>query len=147
MSRLGSLARLAAAYGVHQVRRKVWRRPGAGGAERVLEIYAPDRLRPLTEAEREGLPAMSRCINCGICALVAGRLGGVRLPDLASGYLRHYPLLVDAAPDLEGDEPDLAAATAACPVGVPLAEVAAMVRRLNRRAVPQRRTAIGRGAP
>ncbi len=131
MSRLGSLARLAAAYGVHQVRRMVWRRTGAlGGAERVLAIYAPDRVRPMTEAEREALPAMSRCINCGICALVAGRLGGIRLPDLASGYLRHYPLLADAASDLGGEEPDLAAAAAVCPVGVPLEEVAAIVRRL-----------------
>jgi hypothetical protein len=132
MSRLGSLARLAAAYAVHQVRRRVLRRGrGGGGAERVLAVYASDRLRPLTPAEREQLPAMSGCINCGICALVAGRVGWVRLPDLASGYLRHYPLLADSGSDLEGEEGDLAAAAAACPVGVPLEEVAAMVRRLS----------------
>jgi hypothetical protein len=38
--------------------------------------------------------------------------------------------LGEAASDLEGDSPDLEAAAAACPVGVPLVEVAAMVRRL-----------------
>jgi hypothetical protein len=32
---------------------------------------------------------------------------------------------------MEGDEPDLAAAAAACPVGVPLEEVAAIVRRMT----------------
>jgi hypothetical protein len=133
MSRLGSLVRLAAAYGVHQVRRRVWRRGrGGGGAELVLTVYAADRLRPLTAAEREQLPMMSGCINCGICALVASRVGRVLLPDLASGYLRHYPLLADSGPDLEGEEGDLEAAVAACPVGVPLEEVAAMVGRLSR---------------
>jgi hypothetical protein len=44
--------------------------------------------------------------------------------------MRLYARLGDAASDIEGDEPDLEAASAACPVGLPLADVAAVVRRL-----------------
>ncbi len=60
----------------------------------------------------------------------AGRSGKTRLPDLATSYMRLYSRLVDASSDLDGDEADLEAATAACPVGLPLTEVAAVVRRL-----------------
>jgi hypothetical protein len=76
---------------------------------------------------------MSRCVNCGLCALVARRVGRVRTPDLATAYLRNAAALPDAASDLGGGDPGssaLAAAAAACPVGVPVDEVAAVVRRL-----------------
>ena len=129
MSRTTALARLAAAYARHQVGRRFQRRRPQ--LDRLLETYRPDRIRPLTEAERAGLPAMSGCILCGLCALAAGRYGTVRLPDLAAGHLRSYDLLPMAAADLEGERPDLQAAAAACPVGVPLPEVAAMVARLS----------------
>jgi ferredoxin len=73
---------------------------------------------------------MIGCINCGLCAFAAGRIGRTRLPDLASSYLRLYARLGDASGDVSGDLPDVEAAAAACPVGVPLPEVAAIVRRL-----------------
>ena len=44
--------------------------------------------------------------------------------------MRLYARLGDASSDIEGETPDLEAATAACPVGLPLADVAAVVRRL-----------------
>ena len=75
-------------------------------------------------------PRLIGCINCGLCALAAGRLGKTRLPDLASSYVRLYARIGDAASDVDGDEPDFEAASAACPVGLPLADVAAVVRRL-----------------
>jgi succinate dehydrogenase/fumarate reductase-like Fe-S protein len=131
--RASALSRLALAYARHQVRRWSGRgsRDGASAAER---LYRPEHYLPLTAEEREQMPAMSRCINCGICALVAGRSGAAYLPDLASAYLRPLPLLPRVREDLEptGDRPeaDLEAAAAACPVGVPLPEVAAMLRRL-----------------
>lgn len=130
MSRTTALARLAAAYAGHQLRRRLPARRRGDGLAAVLATYRPDGLLPLTRQERERLPALSGCINCGLCALAAARLGGVRLPDLAGAYLRPYPLLREAASDLAGPGPDFAAASAACPVGVPLEEVAAMVRRL-----------------
>jgi hypothetical protein len=97
----------------------------------LLETYATDGMRPLEAAERERHPHLIGCINCGLCALAAGRMGKTRLPDLASSYMRLYARLGEASSDIEGDEPDFEAASAACPVGLPLAEVAAIVRRLS----------------
>ena len=130
--RASALGRLAAAYARHQVRRWAGRgsRGGAAAAERV---YRPEHYLALTAEERELMPAMSRCINCGICALVAGRLGGAYLPDLSSAYLRPLHLLPLVKVDLEedgGGDADLEAAAEACPVGVPLPALAAIVRRL-----------------
>ena len=128
--RASALSRLAAAYAGHQVRR--WTGRGSrGGAAAALRIYAPEHYVALTPEERELMPAMSRCINCGICAMVAGRLGQAYLPDLASAYLRPLPQLPRVRSDFEGSAaPDLAAAAAACPVGVPLPALAVLVARL-----------------
>jgi hypothetical protein len=129
VSRTTALARLAVAYGRHQVGRR-FRRPRPQLAH-LLEIYASDRLEPLSAEERRQLPELSGCILCGACALAVGRYGSVRLPDLASGHLRSYDLLRASASDLAGERPDLEAAAAACPVGVPLPAVAAVVARLS----------------
>jgi hypothetical protein len=128
MARADSLAKLAFAYGVHLTRRKLTR-PRSQLAK-LLETYAPDGIRPLLPEERARHPRMIGCINCGLCALAAGRMGSVRLPDLATSYMRLYARLGAAASDVDGESPDLAAAASACPVGVPLDEVAAIVRRL-----------------
>lgn len=128
MGRTDSLAKLAWAYGLHLVRRRLTR-PRSQLAV-LVSTYAPAGIRPLTPEERELHPRLVGCINCGMCALAAGRLGKTRLPDLASSYMRLYARLADASSDLEGDEADLEAASAACPVGLPLTEVAAVVRRL-----------------
>jgi len=128
MARADSLAKLAFAYGVHLSRRRLTRpRPQLA---KLLETYAPDGIRPLLPEERERHPHLIGCINCGLCALAAGRVGKVRLPELASAYMRLYARLGAAASDVAGDSPDIEAAAAACPVGVPLVEVAAIVRRL-----------------
>src|SRR6185312_10351847 len=128
MARTDSLAKLAFAYGVHLTRRRLQRvRPQVA---HLLETYGPDGLKPLTAGERELHPKLIGCINCGLCALAAGRLGSARLPDVASSYMRLYARIGEASSDVDGDTPDLAAAAAACPVGVPLVEVATIVRRL-----------------
>lgn len=128
MARADSLAKLAFAYGLHLTRRRLTR-PQSQVAH-LLETYAPDGIRPLLPEERDRHPQLIGCINCGLCALAAARIGSVRLPDLATSYMRLYARLGEAASDLSGDSPELAAASAACPVGVPLEEVAAIVRRL-----------------
>ncbi|HEY2598772.1 MAG TPA: hypothetical protein VGJ79_09880 [Candidatus Dormibacteraeota bacterium] len=128
MGRTDSLAKLALAYGLHQARRRLTR--SGPQLPALVEMYKPDGIRPLTPAERELHPRLIGCINCGLCALAAGRLGKTRLPDLASSYMRLYSRLAEASSDLEGDEVDLEAASAACPVGLPLSDVAAVVRRL-----------------
>ena len=64
-----------------------------------LENNHPGLRVPLTPSERARLPAMSRCVNCGICALVVGRVGAIRLPDLSTTYLRDHTLLPAATRD------------------------------------------------
>ena len=129
MARADSLAKLALAYGVHLARRRL-RRPRSQ-LSALLDTYASDGIRQLEPSERERHPHLVTCINCGLCALAAGRVGKTRLPDLASSYMRLYARLGDASSDLAGDTPDLVAASAVCPVGLPLDEVAAVVRRLS----------------
>jgi hypothetical protein len=131
MARADSLAKLALAYGVHQARRRLGRRKPQLDA--LLDTYRPDGMRALDASEQARHPRLVTCINCGLCALAAGRLGRTRLPDLASSYMRLYSRLSDVASDVEGETPDLVAAAAACPVGLPLDEVAAVVRRLSSR--------------
>ena len=131
MGRADSLAKLALAYGIHQARRRLTRTPSQ--LTDLLKTYAVDGIRPLEGSEQERHPRLVTCINCGLCALAAGRMGRTRLPDLASSYMRLYALLGEASSDIDGGEgagPDFAAASAACPVGLPLEEVAAVVRRL-----------------
>ena len=128
MGRTDSLAKLAWAYGLHLTRRRLSR--PASQVKDLLGTYAADGIVPLLPAERERHPHLVGCINCGLCALAAGRMGKTRLPDAASSYMRLYARLRGASSDVEGDDPDFEAAAAACPVGVPLAEVAAIVRRL-----------------
>jgi hypothetical protein len=129
MGRTDSLAKLAFAYGVHLARRRVTRPRSQLGD--LYQTYEPDGIRALLPSERERHPHLVGCINCGLCALAAGRIGNTRLPDLASSYMRLYARLGEASSDVEGDSPDLEAAAAACPVGVPLAEVEAIVRRMT----------------
>jgi hypothetical protein len=129
MGRTDSLAKLAWAYGIHLTRRRITRQRSQ--LADLFDTYAPDGMRALSAAERERHPYLVGCINCGLCALAAGRMGKARLPDVASSYMRLYARLGEASSDVDGETPDLAAAAAACPVGVPLAEVAAIVRRLT----------------
>lgn len=131
MARADSLVKLAWAYGIHLARRAV-RKPGPQLSS-LLEMYAPDGIRPIDAQTQARHPGLVTCINCGLCALAAGRLGRTRLPDVASSYMRLYARLGEAASDVEGDTPDLAAASAVCPVGLPLEEVAAVVRRMATR--------------
>jgi hypothetical protein len=132
MARADSLVKLAWAYGVHLARRRV-RRHGSQ-LNGLLETYAPDGIRPVDAATRERHPRLVGCINCGLCALAAGRVGRTRLPDLASSYMRLYARLGEASSDLYGGvPPDLVAASAVCPVGLPLEEVAEVVLRMTTR--------------
>ncbi len=131
MARADSYAKLAWAYGMHLARRRLKRT-----RSQLADLYATyeeDGIRPIETAERERHPRLVTCINCGLCAFAATRLGSARLPDLASSYMRLYARVSEASPDLEGDEPDLVAASAVCPVGLSLEEVAGGVRRMSGR--------------
>lgn len=127
MARADALARLALAYGVHLAQRRLRRRRSE--LRDLFEVYGPDGIRALDASMQERHPVMTNCISCGLCAFAASRIGKTRSPDLASSYMRLYAGLSGAASDLGAENPDLAAASAVCPVGVPLDEVAAAVRR------------------
>lgn len=131
MARADSYAKLAWAYGLHLARRRLGRTKSQ--LADLFETYGPDGIRAIEPVERAVHPRLVTCINCGLCALAAKRLGKTRLPDLASSYMRLYARLSEASSELEGDEPDLAAASAVCPVGLPLDEVSAVVRRMSGR--------------
>ena len=80
MGRTDSLAKLALAYGVHLTRRRL--SPPRSQFQRLLETYGPDGLRPLTPDEQERHPQLIGCINCGLCALAAGRIVATEPVDL-----------------------------------------------------------------
>ena len=128
MGRTDSLVKLAWAYGLHLTRRGLMGYPSQ--LNELVHTYATDGIQAVQPSERDRHPHLVGCISCGLCALAAGRLGRARLPDVASAYMRLYARLGEASSDIEGDEPDLEAAASACPVGVPLDEVAAIVRRI-----------------
>lgn len=129
MARTDALARLAWAYGMHLARRRLRRTPSQ--LQDLFETYAGDGIRPIDASTQEQHPSLTSCINCGLCAFAARRIGKATLPDLASSYMRLYARLDKASSDLAAEDPDLAAASAVCPVGVPLEEVAAAVRRFT----------------
>ena len=129
MARTDALARLAWAYGLHQARRRLGRKRAQVSS--LVDTYASDGIKPLTASEQGEHPRLMTCINCGLCALAAGRIGKTRLPDLASSYVRLYARVSDASIDVAGERPDLVAASMVCPVGLPLDAVAAVVRRLT----------------
>lgn len=131
MARADSLLKLAWAYGVHQTRRRL--RPRRSQLSDLLDTYAPDGIRALAAEERAEHPRLVTCISCGLCAFAANRFGQARLPDLASSYMRLYAGLGEASSDVAGGGADLSAAAAVCPVGLPLEEVAAVVRRMTMR--------------
>ena len=131
MARADSYAKLALAYALHLARRQVTRHRSQ--LADLFRTYAPDGIRAIEKTERERHPHLVTCINCGLCALAAGRIGNTRLPDLAISYMRLYSRVSEASSDLAGDEADLAAASTVCPVGLPLDGVAAVVRRMATR--------------
>src|SRR5260370_32156134 len=111
MARADSLAKLAWAYGLHQAGRRL-RRPQSQ-LSTLLETYAPDGIKAITPAERQRHPHLVTCINCGLCALAASRIGKRRLPDLACSYMLLYARLGNASLAVAGDAggygPDMAA--------------------------------------
>jgi hypothetical protein len=97
--------------------------------------YGPDRLPPMTPAQRRALPTFSGCIACGLCdvgegaraAASGGAYAGVMDLMLASARsMPDYDAAL-AAFDAVGDA-RLAELEARCPTGVPMRQVAAFVR-------------------
>ncbi len=108
------------------------RRGAPSGLARFRENYDADRLDPVTPAERAALPALGRCIACGLCDV----------PRRAGDAAEARPLMVvmlaasRQMPDFEAAErllagvgdAELTGREADCPAGVPMREVARFVR-------------------
>lgn len=108
---------------------------GRRGLADFRRSYAPDRLPPVTPAERQVLPVLGGCIACGLCDVgegaAAARSGGQYrgVMDLMLASSRSMPDFDAAARsfDAVGDE-RLAALERRCPARVPMRKVAAFVR-------------------
>jgi hypothetical protein len=128
------MARLAMALVGHQLRRMFRSAGRHSGTRNIVESYRADHLSPLTVSERSLLHSISRCIGCGLCGLA---ISDGKAPELGQAYSRPLHLLPSVIHDLDlgemGEAMDLAAGGSACPVGVPLIELAAMLQRLGGR--------------
>jgi len=114
-----------------------------GGAAALLRQVAPEGYLPLTPAERAGFPAFTRCVSCGLCSLACPALHATPAAAWAEAwsFVAGASRLLDRAPLAAASlEPcaRCAACAAACPTGVPIPLLAAMIERL---------AADGRGAP
>ena len=128
---------LAFRFGQHVL----WRMPvralrGSSDYARFRDAVAPEGFVPLTPAERAAFPAFMRCVHCGLCTLSCPTLraapssawrdtwtfvaGPSRSIDRAS------TVLADLTPCTECGE-----CAAACPTGVPIPQLAALVRRIG----------------
>ncbi|MBC7224833.1 MAG: (Fe-S)-binding protein, partial [Anaerolineae bacterium] len=114
-----------------------WRgREAHRGLETFLRRYAPDHLTPRTPDEARLLPAWEACVNCGLCtarcpvlrALLTaeGRYAGPR--QVATGLSRALPEAW-AAHDTCYTCTLCGACEAVCPVGVPVPDLVASLRR------------------
>jgi Fe-S oxidoreductase len=114
-----------------------WRgREAHRGLETFLRRYAPDHLTPRTPDEVRLLPAWEACVNCGLCtarcpvlrALLGaeGRYAGPR--QVATSLSRALPEAW-AAHDTLYTCTLCGACEAVCPVGVPIPELVASLRR------------------
>jgi hypothetical protein len=108
---------------------------GRRGLADFRRSYAPDRLPPVTPAERQVLPILGGCIACGLCdvgegaaaARSGGRYRGVM--DLMLASSRSMPDFDAAARSFEAvTDERLAALERRCPAHVPMRKVAAFVR-------------------
>lgn len=128
---------LAYRFGRHVLVR-VPARPFTSGADlhRFLDAVLPEGYAPLLPAERALMPAAMRCINCGLCALACPELAA----EPASAWEETWTFV--AGPSRSIDRAALAVAgagpcagcdrcAAVCPTGVPIPQIAALVRRMS----------------
>lgn len=108
---------------------------GPRGEAKFLLNYAGERLVPTSPADKAMLSAAARCIGCGLCDEVGGRLRGAgRIasdgPSLVPlQYARSSVELPHARREVEAIEPgSYAAAEAACPTRVPLQALAVWIK-------------------
>jgi succinate dehydrogenase/fumarate reductase-like Fe-S protein len=112
--------------------RLLFRPRSARGKPRFLTNYGPERLLPVSPADREAMPAFMRCIGCGLCDVVCplvGKLDRRRFQGpsvVALAYTRATPDLKHVAATLAHLPADCGACTLCvdtCPTRVPLRDL------------------------
>jgi succinate dehydrogenase/fumarate reductase-like Fe-S protein len=134
--RLGAWINLAYRFNRHVLTRLPlrWLR-GSRDYERFVGAVAGEGYLPLTEVERDAMPAFMRCIHCGLCALACPALAEAPMSawNEAWSFVAGESRAIDRAalaaaglsPCARCDE-----CTAICPVGVPITLLAATVTRI-----------------
>lgn len=110
-------------------------RRGRRGIASFRQNYDADGLPPVTRAERDQMPAFSRCIACGLCdrgeAERIARSGGAYrgVMNLVLSASRSMPDYRAAAYSVSFiSDQELADKEPICPVGVPMRQIASFVR-------------------
>jgi succinate dehydrogenase/fumarate reductase-like Fe-S protein len=125
----------------HFAQHVIWRLPrravrGNHDLARFLGTVAPEGYVPLSPQEREIFPAFMRCVHCGLCSLSCPALRTAP----ASAWLETWTFVAGPARSIDRAAVVLADLTpcadcgvcaAACPTGVPIPQLAAMVRRIG----------------
>jgi succinate dehydrogenase/fumarate reductase-like Fe-S protein len=112
-------------------------------AQRFRDAVLPEGYIPLEPAERAALPSFMQCINCGLCSLAcpdpvaADASAWQEAWTFVAGPARSLDRTILVAADLTGCA-DCDACADVCPTGVPIPQLAGMVRRLARAAAHAR---------
>jgi ferredoxin len=123
MNRFRAIALLAIYFWKH-VFLKLMLLYRAGGSDRFVANYAPDRVLPIPDHVRQSLPAWHGCIGCGLCDAVGPR-PEVSVMTLVGAGLRDFTMREDVAGNAQAvlDAGDCSAMERLCPVRVPIGEV------------------------
>lgn len=123
--RFKSFTYLAIAFNRRQIRRIFRGRKDDGGIDRFLENFAAEGMSPLNAQQTEFVFALSKCTYCGVCEAVCP------MPvDRWPAWSRALEHARFAAEDLPPSCPvECRQCEHLCPVGVPLPEIPAFVRR------------------
>lgn len=128
LTRIKSFAYLAIAFWRRRFRRLVRGPTDDGGAQRFLDNFSDEGMRPLDPAHDTLIVEAAGCIQCGLCEAVCPTTAPA--PDRWPAYARALAMAAEAAAALPPSCPDgCRICEAACPTGVPLAAIPSFVRR------------------